>query len=184
VSRFIDIPHGVGRFIVKNKAANIKNYRSMEGIGIIKLEDERLRIEGEKDAVDLVIVGVLNLIEKSLKFLSFKLHAVDINEDSQKEFVSQLIDTPYEVVKFIIGTKGANIKNYQSMEGIKNVYLKDDRLRITGERDAVDLVIACVLNLVEKSLENLRRQAQKDLQSSFGKVMEKPLPKTLVYIYT
>jgi hypothetical protein len=56
------------------------------------------------------------------------------------------------------------------MEGIKTIQLKDDRLCIEGERDTVDLVIAGVLNLVEKPLEKARRRAQKNLQKSFGKV--------------
>lgn len=88
-----------------------------------------------------------------------------------EKVVCKYIDIPHDVCKFIIGTKGAKIKSYQSLEGIKFVSLKDDRLRIGGERDAVDLVMAVVLNLVEeKSSERLQREAQKDLQKSFGKI--------------
>jgi hypothetical protein len=140
----------LGRGRIKKR---IDTYRRSKGIReIIRLNDS-LSIRGEPNAVDLLSAEI---VEESL--------------EAYEKVVFRYLDIPHDVCKFVIGTKGANIKNYQSMEGIKTVHLKDDRLRIGGERDAVDLIMAVVLNLVEKASERLQREAQKDLQKNFGKV--------------
>jgi hypothetical protein len=155
----VSIPRNILSLGSKRIQKKINTYRQSKGIREIIRSNDSLLIRGEPHAVDLLLA--------------------DINGDylgaqkdfDDKKFVIQYIDIPFGVHNFIIGTKGVNIKNYQSMEGIKTIFLKDDRLHIEREKDTVDLVMARALNalnLVEMTVVgNMEMQCLKRSSNFF-----------------